>query len=315
MIRDIIYILVGLLLLVKGGDYLIDGSVQIARKARLSKMVIGLTVIGFGTSMPELLVSAQAALADNPAIAIGNVVGSNISNIALILGASAIVCVMPTSRSTMRIDLPFMTLASILFVGIAMCGEIGRVAGFVLFGLLIAFVTWQIKRSRKQELATEEAPSADAPMWKAWMMVIFSFLGLVWGADLLVDGASDIAKLWGVSDRMIGLTIVSVGTSLPELFASLMAARKGETDMAVGNIIGSVTFNLLCVVGLAAVICPIPNTDVGFETDYLLMIAIGLLLWFFMSTKRQLERWEGIVLLLIYVLYISYTVLREIQTI
>ncbi|MCR5395771.1 MAG: calcium/sodium antiporter [Bacteroidales bacterium] len=310
MLYDIFKIIIGLILLIKGGDYLIEGSVTIARKFKLSKMVIGLTIIGFGTSMPELLVSAQAALSGNPGIAIGNVVGSNISNIALILGTSAMICVLPTSRSTMRIDLPFMTLASIIFVGIAMSGSIERVPGIMLFALLIAFVAWQIRRSRKQEEASAVEETKDRPMWVAWAMVIGSFMALVWGADLLVDGASSIAKRWGVSDRMIGLTIVSVGTSLPELFASIMAARKGETDMAVGNIIGSVTFNLLCVVGLAAAICPITDSGSGFEFDYLLMIGIGLLLWFFMCTKRRLERWEGIVLFIIYLVYIGITIYR-----
>ena len=303
-----LYILIGLVLLVKGGDFLVDGSVAIAQKAKLSRMVIGLTVIGFGTSMPELLVSVEAALANSSGIAIGNVVGSNISNIALILGASALICPLPTSRSTMRIELPFMVLASILFIGVAMSGSIERLAGAALFALLVAFVGWQIRRSRKSD--TIEEAASDKPLWKAIVMVILSFAALVWGADLLVDGASEIAKSLGVSDRMIGLTIVAVGTSLPELFASIMAARKGETDMAVGNIIGSVTFNLLCVIGLASVICPIEGSDAGFEFDYMLMFSVGILLWFFMGTKRLLERWEGLVLLLIYIGYICFTIYK-----
>lgn len=310
MLIDILLIIAGLVLLVKGGDWLIDGSVVIARRAQLSSMVIGLTVIGFGTSMPELLVSVQASLAGNPGIAIGNVVGSNISNIALILGASAIICPLPTTRSTMRIDMPFMVLAAILMVGIAWTGSIERIPGLLLFIMLLSFVTWQIRRSRKQvQNQQDEEPAKNYSIFKAVLVVLISFGLLVLGANILVNGASSIASQLGVSDRVIGLTIVAVGTSLPELFASIMAARKGETDMAVGNIIGSVSFNILCVIGLSATICPIQDSNVGFLTDYLLMIGLCLLLWLFMSTKRLLERWEGAVLLLIYIAFIAHTVI------
>ena len=311
MLYDIIYILVGFLLLVKGGDYLVDSAVAIARRAKLSPMVIGLTVVGFGTSMPELLVSVQAALVDSPGIAIGNVVGSNIANIGLILGISALLCPLPASRSSLLIEMPFMVLACFLFVGIGMTGTIGRVPGIALFAMLVAFVSWQIRRSRKAEKAAgASAESLDGVMslWKALPLLIVSFAALVWGADLLVDGASDIALQLGVSDRVIGLTIVAVGTSLPELFASVMAARKGQTDIAIGNIIGSVSFNVLSVIGLSAAICPIRNSSEGFAFDYLLMVAICLLLWFFMRTRHLLERWEGGVLLFIYVAYIVWTV-------
>lgn len=312
MLFDILFIILGLLLLVKGGDYLVDASVAIARHAKLSNMVIGLTVIGFGTSMPELLVSAQAALAGNSGIAIGNVVGSNISNIALILGASALLCPLPASRSSLIIEVPFMLLACIIFVGIAMTGSIDRIPGFLLFTLLVIFVVWQIRRSKRQQKNAEQEISAPSmSLGKALGLAIVAFIALVWGADMLVDGASDIARLWGVTDRIIGLTIVAVGTSLPELFASVMAAKKGETDMAVGNIIGSVSFNILSVIGLSAAICPIEQSNVGFVPDYLIMLFLCMLLWFFMRTARLLERWEGAVLLAIYIGYIARTVIAQ----
>ncbi len=315
MLYDIFLILVGFLLLVKGGDYLVESSASLARRAKLSKMVIGLTVVGFGTSMPELLVSMQASLVGNSGIAIGNVVGSNIANVALILGASAIICPLPASRSTLLIEMPFMVLSCILFVGVAMTGTIGRIAGLLLFAMLVTFVTWQIRRSRKAEkeaaaLANED-PEPLMPLWKALLTLAVSFTALVYGADLLIDGASAIAKQLGVTDRVIGLTIVAVGTSLPELFASVMAAWKGETDMAVGNIIGSVSFNVLCVIGLSSAICPILDSDIGFELDYLLMIALSLILWFFMRTHHRIERFEGAFLLFFYVAYLaSLVVLR-----
>lgn len=311
MYLDILRIIFGLLLLVKGGDYLVDGSVAIAKRARLSTMVIGLTVVGFGTSMPELLVSVEAALAGNSGIAIGNVVGSNISNIALILGVSAILCPLTASKTALVIDIPFMILASILFVGIAFTGSIERIPGILLFVLLVAYVSWQVRRSRKKSKNEPEPDFTDVySLGKASLIVIVSFALLVWGANMLVDGSSNIARYLGVTDRMIGLTIVAVGTSLPELFASVMAAYKGQADMAVGNIIGSVSFNILSVIGLSAAICPIQHSDEGFISDYLIMVGLCILFWFFMTTKRLLERWEGVVLLLIYVAFLINTIIR-----
>ena len=314
MILDIVYILLGLALLVKGGDYLVDGSVAIAKRAKLSEMVIGLTVVGFGTSMPELLVSAQSALMGNSGIAIGNVVGSNIANIALILGVTSIIHVIPAQKITLKIDLPFMLLSLVLFVAIAMTGYVGRVAGVIGVLMLICFVSYQVRQSRKAEAAlAKENPEAHdeaEPMalWKAMLLVIVSFLAMVFGANILVEGASNIARLLGVTDRVIGLTIVAIGTSLPELFSSVMAAVKGKTDMAIGNIIGSVTFNILCVIGVSSIITPIMDTNIGFAFDYALMVILGVMLWLFLRTKHELERWEGVVLTIIFIAYLAKTV-------
>ena len=318
MILDIVYILLGLALLVKGGDYLVDGSVAIAKRAKLSEMVIGLTVVGFGTSMPELLVSAQSAWMGNSGIAIGNVVGSNISNIALILGLTSIVNVIPAQKITLKIDLPFMLLSFVLFVAIAMTGSLGRIAGVIGVLMLICFVSYQVRQSRKANKAKEaiakENPEANEdaePMalWKASLLVIVSFLAMVFGANILVEGASNIARLLGVTDRIIGLTIVAIGTSLPELFSSVMAAIKGKTDMAIGNIIGSGTFNILCVNGVSSIITPIMGTNIGFAFDYALMIFLGVLLWLFLRSKHLLERWEGFVLTAIYIAYLAKTII------
>ena len=312
MLINIGLILIGFLLLVKGGDYLVDGAVAIAQRARLSSMVIGLTIVGFGTSAPELLVSVQAALAGSPGISIGNVVGSNIANIALILGVTSLIAACPASRQTLRIDMPFMVLSSVLFVTVAMTGTISRVAGVVGVIMLVCFVSWQVVNSRKQNNPDEEESDvAPMPLWKAVLMVAASFAALVFGADWLIDGAQGIALSMGVSERIIGLTIIAVGTSLPELFASIMAARKGQTDMAIGNVIGSVTFNILSVIGFSSAICEITHSDEGFLWDYLLMVALGVLLWVFLRTKHLLERWEGALLTLVYVAYIVRTVLVQ----
>ena len=303
---DILYILGGFVLLIKGGDFLVEGAVSIAKRAHISPMVIGLTIVGFGTSSPELLVSIQAALNGSSGIAIGNVVGSNIANIALILGTAAIFKACSVQKLTLKVDMPFMMLISALFVTIAMSGTISRAAGIIGFSLLCVFIIWEIK------IYPTDVPTDDehTPMavWKALIVIVLSFAALVFGSDILVEGASNIARALGVTDRIIGLTIVAVGTSLPELFSSVAAARKGQTDMAIGNVVGSAIFNILCVVGISAAITPIHNTNDGFMTDYVCMIGLTGLLWFFLSTKKTLERWEGVVLLTLYVAYISSTV-------
>ena len=310
MLINIAYILLGFLLLIKGGDYLVEGAVAIAQRAKLSKMVIGMTVVGFGTSMPELLVSAQSALVGNSGIAIGNVVGSNIANIALILGVSSLIVPIASSRVTLRIDHPFMLLSAILFVAIAMTGSIERWAGVLFVLMLIGFVWYQVVASRKAMKQQEEEP-AEAPMalWKAILIVAVSFGAMVFGADKLIEGASNIALALGVSDRIIGLTIVAVGTSLPELFASVMASIKGESDMAIGNIIGSVTFNILSVIGISAIICPIKESNVGFGFDYLAMILVSIILWIFLRTHHKIVRWEGLILTLFYIAYMVKTII------
>ncbi|MCI6500808.1 MAG: calcium/sodium antiporter [Prevotella sp.] len=343
-----IFILLGILLLVKGGDYLIEGSVVIARRAKLSPMIIGLTVIGFGTSMPELCVSAQAAWTGSSGIALGNVAGSNISNIALILGVTALIHPIPAKPDILRRGMPVFVLALCIIIAVAINGTIERWMGMTMVGLLIIYLIVEIRRSRKIEAAkrktastkvskdasspaeeisiesTKDASSSadvnetdsvkDMPLWKALSVVILSLAAMVWGSDMLVSGASDIAHTIGGSmgvdpvamERIIGLTIVAVGTSLPELCASVIAARKGETDMAVGNIIGSGIFNILCVVGVASSISPIHNSWHPFALDYIVQLGLCLLLWLFLRTNHLLQRWEGAIFTTIYVSYILF---------
>lgn len=311
MLVHILLIIAGFFLLLKGGDYLVDGSVVIAKRAHVSNMVIGLTVIGFGTSMPELLVSTQAALDGSPGIAIGNVVGSNIANIALILGASALVCPLPSKRSILRVDVPFMILSCIVLASFScLNNHISRIEGAIMFAILVAFVWWQINKSRKA--AMQEAPEDLSQLmsgWKAILLVLGSFIALVAGSKMLVYGASAIALELGVSERIIGLTIVAVGTSLPELFASIMAAYKGETDMAIGNIVGSVSFNCLSVIGVASMICPINDSSVGFAFDYIAMIVLSVILLIFLRTHYKIVRWEGGILFFLYICYLVRTII------
>lgn len=319
MLLNVGMIILGFLCLIKGGDLLVDGATAIARKAKVSEMVIGLTVVGFGTSAPELLVSLQAALEGSSGLAIGNVVGSNIANIALILGVSSMIIPCPTDKKTICIDAPFMVFSVIAFSLVAMTGTITRLAGIIGFLMLVAFVVWQIIDSRKKETAQATvAVTETMHLRRAVMYLIVGAVMLVGGADFLIDGASKIARQIGENlgtpaeeiERIIGLTIVAVGTSLPELFASVMAAVKGKTDMAIGNIIGSVTFNILSVIGLSSAICPILNSDVGFMNDYIVMSALAIILWLFLRTRYILERWEGALLFVSYCGYIAATLLN-----
>ncbi len=319
---SIILIILGFFLLVKGGDYLVDGAVAIARRAKLSDFVIGLTVMGFGTSAPELLVSTQAALIGSPGLAIGNVVGSNITNIALILGMTALICPIPASRAVLYRDTPFMIFAVLLLVIAGMSGTIFRWEGLLGFSLLVAFVTWQIRTCRRQtrcnEAMTEGMPQEEVmALWKAILIVVASMAALAIGANILIRGASDIAMLLGTSlgvsasqmERVIGLTIVAAGTAFPELFATVIAARKKHADMAIGNVLGSVTFNILSVIGIASMVCPIENANAGFAFDYFAMLFLSLLLWLFLYRRRCLVRWEGGILTLLYILYMLRTVI------
>lgn len=328
-----IFIISGLLLLIKGGDFLIDGSVAIAQRAKLSPMVIGLTVIGFGTSMPELCVSAQAAWMGSSSIAIGNVAGSNICNIALILGLTAVMHPIPASRDTIRRSMPFFAFTLVLIILFAFNGTIERWMGISMLAIITAQVTLEVKHSRKSgagERSPKQQPqpchehqcqmqatgtaTAAMPMWKALLTVAISLAAMVWGSDMLVSGTTELAMALGSvlgidasqMERIIALTVVSIGTSLPELCASVIAARKGETDMAVGNIIGSGIFNILCVVGASSAITPIHNTWTPFAADYFIQLSLCVLLWIFLRTKRMLQRWEGFVFLFIYAAYLAF---------
>lgn len=313
----ILFIIIGFFLLIKGGDYLIDGAVAIAQRARLSSMVIGLTVIGFGTSAPELLVSAIAAYEGSSGIAIGNVVGSNIANIALILGVSSLIIPLSVNKKTIYLDTPFMMLATILLAFAGALGTIWRWEGAVGMLILIAFIWWQVNRSRRQIKQADVEIEPSMSFSKALVVVIASIAVLAIGANILIRGASGMAMTLGTAmgveaselERIIGLTIVAAGTSLPELFATIMASKKGEVDMAIGNIIGSVTFNIYSVVGISAMLCPIHNSNVGFMFDYAVMVGLGFLLWFFLRTRYVLERWEGAVLTTIYIIYLIRTVM------
>lgn len=310
MLTSILFIIGGLVLLVLGGDWLVDGAVGIAQRAKLSPMVIGLTIVAFGTSAPELIVSIQAAIGGNPGIALGNVVGSNIANVALIIGVTALICPIAVQRATVRIDVPFLLFATIALTAISyLSGAVTRIEGLIGLALLLVYVAFQIRVSSAEGSPAVTETQQPAPLWKSLSWLILGIIGLKYGAQLLVDGAVTIARTLGVEDRIIGVTVVAIGTSLPELFASVMAARKGNVDLAVGNVVGSNLFNILCVLAASAVISPISDVGPGFTTDCLWMLGLTLILSLQLRTDYRFTRLEGTLLLCGYLTFIALTIL------
>ncbi|CUX79471.1 MAG: cation:H+ antiporter [Roseibaca calidilacus] len=295
---DWVLVCLGLLALLLGGEGLVRGAVAIAHRFAMPPLLIGLTVVGFGTSMPELLVSADAAWRGVPDIAIGNVVGSNIGNILLILGVTALVWPVHVAGRSVRRDLAVMVLAAIALVPLFWLAEVGRLAGAALFLGLIAYLVWAYLNPQGAALDTEHTPAQ--PLWQALGWLVAGLCALMLGARLLVDGAVSIAHALGLSEAFIGLTIVAVGTSLPELATSVMAARRKQSAIAIGNIVGSNIFNVLGILGITALIAPIPVADRFLRFDLPVMIAASVVLALMLLMREGLGRRAGAVLLLAY---------------
>jgi len=310
MLIDISLIVIGLILLIAGGEFLVKGAVGISVKAKLSKLVIGMTVVSFGTSTPELLVSLQSAREGLPEIAIGNVIGSNIANLALVLGVTVLIFPMPVARNTIKYDWPMMVLASLLSFVFAYDLNIQRWEGLILFLLLVIFVTFIIMKSRKSQVVEmDEIPGIEdltqkISAWKNILYLLIGLLGLYFGSNWLISGAKSLALEVGLSNHVIGITIVAFGTSVPELATSVVAAYKKETDISVGNLIGSNIFNILGVLGLTAIVKPIGVEENVLSWDILWMIGFALLLLPMMVFKRKVGRFSGFILLGLYIFYI-----------
>jgi cation:H+ antiporter len=300
--------LVGFILLISSGNYLVKGSVSLARFFGLSTLVIGVTIVAFGTSAPELLVSIQAAVGNHPEIALGNVVGSNISNIALILAVTAIILPIPVNRNSIIIDWPFMMGAGLLLGLFALNGILSLSEGLIFTLILVFFVWFTIKKSRntiRTEEVEMEKPVYSMPV--SVFIIILSVAGLALGARLLVENATIIARDLGVSERAIAVSMIAIGTSLPELVTSVIAAMQKQSDISVGNIIGSNIFNVLSVLGIAAIVKPIQVSEM-IMIDIAVMLVISLLLLFMMvpSRKGKITRLEGILLMIGYFGYMVY---------
>lgn len=300
---DYLYILIGLVGLFFGGEALVRGSVNIARRMSISPLIIGLTVVGFGTSTPELLVSVQAALKGVPDIAVGNIIGSNIANILLIVGLTSLVWPIRAKADTLRHDSAFMIASAVLLVPLFALGEIGRTAGLALLAGLAFYLIWTFLKSR-QNMAEDESGAVQSSIFVSLLWVAFGLSALLFGAQFLVDGAVSVARDFGVSESFIGLTIVAVGTSLPELATSLIAAFRRQSDIAIGNVIGSNIFNVLGILGATALIAPISIAGRFLTFDLPIMIAVSLLFVGLLLTRPQISRGLGALMLLGYAVYV-----------
>ncbi|MGJ3231491.1 MAG: calcium/sodium antiporter [Oceanicaulis sp.] len=304
---DILFLIVGLLVLIAGGDLLVRGAVAVAERLGVSPLVIGLTLVGFGTSTPELVASVQAALAGSPGIAFGNIVGSNIANILLIVGVSAMIFPVLVTDAALKRDGAIMIAVALLFAAVSSVTDLGRLAGLGFLALLGAYVFLAFRTEGGVAAAGEAAaPSAapGAPIWRSLLVALGGLALVVGGGYVLVTGAVGLAREFGLSETVIGLTIVAVGTSMPEFITSLTAAIKRQGDVAFGNIVGSNIYNILGIGGVTALVSPgaVPDQIVGF--DNLVMIAASLLLVGLAWTRRRVSRWEGGLLLAGYVAYL-----------
>jgi len=309
MIPVYLLMLAGLLLLFLSGKYLVDSSVAIARRLRIPTMLIALTVVSLGTSAPELLVSLQAAISGYPEIAVGNVVGSNISNILLVLAITAVIFPIPVPPSSVRKDWPIMMFVTVLLFVFSFNGNLGRGEGILMLSFLAGYILMTVFQSRRAGRVAEEiVKEPQMRRWVAGAIFVASCVGLAFGADLLVDNAAVIAEDLGMSKRVISITMVAVGTSLPELVTGVIAALKKETDIAVGNIIGSNTMNIIAVLGITSVIKPIGIEEAikSFDIPWMVGTSLLLLLLMLPAVRSRINRLEGIVMILIYLLYIYF---------
>jgi len=311
--------LLGFVLLIKGADWLVNGACAIAGKFNISDLVIGLTVVAFGTSTPELFVNIVASAGGNAEIAVGNVLGSNICNVLLILGISAIIYPLSVSRGTVWKEMPFSLLA-VIVLGL-MANDKGidggdyslltRIDGLVLLAFFMIFLYYSFSIARAIEGMDDQVPVKTPGFTKSLLLVITGLTGLTLGGKWIVDGAVTLAKSLGMSESLVGLTIVAVGTSLPELATSAMAAYRKNVEIAVGNVVGSNIFNIFCVLGISATVKPLPfQAESNLDIAVVIMSSLLLFLSMFSGKKRSLDRWEGIVFLILYGGYLTFLIVR-----
>lgn len=323
MILTYVLFVVGFVLLIKGADLLVEGAASIAKKFALSELVIGLTIVSFGTSMPELIVNVMASIEGNSELAIGNIFGSNIANILLILGASALIRPLPIQRSIYYTEIPISLVATFmvgflananLFMGTGTGLSISRYDGIALllfFGLFMTYI-FVVSRDKKNELYDpEESDLKLMPMTKSVIYIGIGVVALFIGGKWIVDGAVLIAETMGMSQSFIGLTVIAVGTSLPELVTSVVAAKKGRADMAIGNVIGSNIFNIFWILGLSATIKALPFSDINNDDILMLIFSNTVLIFAVINGKKpSISRFEGLAFMLIYFAYLTFLVMR-----
>ncbi len=303
LVIDIGLLVIGFLFLMKGADWFVEGTAGIARKFGIPQIVIGLTIVAMGTSAPEAAVSVNAALQGNASISVGNVVGSNILNILIILGITGAITAVAIQKSTLQIDIPFMLAITVVLGVVGFTGNsISRVEGIILLVLFVAYLAYLFVMAKKNK---EEDVEETKPVWKLLLFAVIGIVIIVLGSDFAVDGATGIAVILGLSNKFIGLTIVALGTSLPELVTSVTAARKGNADIAIGNIVGSNIFNILFILGASALIIPLEFAD-GFLIDTIIAALAGVFLWVSVFKTKKLTRPWSVVMLVSYTVYLVY---------
>lgn len=317
LVIQVALLLLGFLFLVKGADFFVDGSSGIARFFKIPSIVIGLTIVSFGTSLPELAVSLTSALKGINGIALGNVVGSNITNLMLVAGTTAIISPIPVDRNLMKKDFPFSILITAALLAISAdgilsgCPEqmITRGDAIILLVLFVIFMYSTVNYSLSSSQEEQDNEENASPLWKSILLSVLGLAGVIAGGQLVVKSASAIAAAAGMSDTLIGLTVVAFGTSLPELVTSIIAARKGENDIAVGNVVGSNIFNILFILGLSSLIAPIAVSQ-EIITDSLILIGFSAFVWIFAWPKLKVTRPLGISMILLFAAYYVYIFLR-----
>ena len=313
MLKAIGILLVGFVLLIKGADFFVEGSSTVAKKLRIPSIIVGLTIVAMGTSLPELAVSATASLAGNNAIAISNVVGSNMFNLIVVCGACALFTPLAIQKDVLKKDFPLAIGCGVLLLVMGIIGmNISRVDGIILSILFVIYIVVLVRQALKARANTKDEEVSSEKMIPVWLCLIYIVGGIAaikFGGDFVVDGAVTIAGKLGLSQNLIGLTIVAVGTSLPELVTSIVASRKNEVEMAVGNVLGSNIFNVLLILGVAGTISPMTFIMENI-IDIVTLTAASLLIYVFAWTKQKINRTEGIIMLLMYASYMVYICLR-----
>ena len=314
MILNLLLIVLGIVLVIWGADRMTDGSVAIAQRLKIPQIVIGLTIVAMGTSMPELCISMVSALKGTPDLAVGNVVGSNIFNTMLIVGVAAMVAPMTILRSTVKKDIPWAVFGSVALMLMCLDNDISRIDAIILFAAFTIFMFLTLKSAKKKQADpssnTEEEVKSHSIL-QATTLVIVGLACLIFGSNIFVDAATKVAQSLGVSEAIIGLTIVAGGTSLPELATSVVAARKGQSAIAIGNVIGSNVMNILLIIGTTGIICPMHISGIT-PIDLGTMTISIFLLWLFSFTRFKVERWEGAVLTILFGIYLSWLIYQVI---
>lgn len=314
---NIVLVLVGFVLLIKGADFFVDGSASLARKLKIPSLVIGLTIVAMGTSAPELAVSISSSVTGANSMAVGNVVGSNLFNLLVVLGACAIITPVAVNKDIIKRDFPVSIGVVVVFGALLFAGTqkntLGRLEGVILLVLLVGYMIWTIMSALKSRKNAAEEETEKFIWWKCALFIVGGVAAIVFGGTLVVDNAKALGLAIGMSEALVGLTICAVGTSLPELVTSIVAARKGESDMAIGNVVGSNIFNVVCILGVSGIISPITLDEVSFTNnlvDMLVLVGVSVLGYIFCLNKK-ITRGEGIAFVVLYIAYMAYAVIRE----